>query len=309
MVAFSSFLSGAGCLELTNAILTALPTFAMCCFLLPKIVVKQIDKYRKHCLWRGSDINSKKPSKAAWPMVYLPKEQGGLSVLDITVQNECLLLKHLHKFYNRTPIPWVQLVWDKYYARQRLPVQGRTFRGSFWWRDILKLVPKFKDIVVVSLKDGNSCFLWHDPWGAVIFRDVFPELFSYAKNGTISVSVAVHSPLLHDLFYLPLSTKAYNQFLVFSNEIQGLKLSHSSDIWTYTWGSSSFFSNKAYAILIGHHQVHPVFNRLWRSACQNKKKNLLLVGLEGKIKYQSPSSSQKHVFARLYLCSLPPECG
>lgn len=72
MVAFSSFLSGAGLLELTNAILTALPTFAMCSFLLPKTVVKQIDKYRKHCLRHGSDINSKKPSKAAWPMVYLP---------------------------------------------------------------------------------------------------------------------------------------------------------------------------------------------------------------------------------------------
>lgn len=84
------------------------------------------------------------------------------------------------------------------------------------------------------------------------------------------MSVAVHSPLLHDRFYLPLSTEAYNQFLVFSNEIQGLQLSHSSDIWTYTWGSSSFFSNKAYAILIGHQQVHPVFNWLWRSACQNK---------------------------------------
>jgi len=48
MVDFSSFLSGAGRLELTNAILTTLPTFAMCSFLLPKTVVKQIDKYRKH---------------------------------------------------------------------------------------------------------------------------------------------------------------------------------------------------------------------------------------------------------------------
>ena len=61
LVAFSSLLNEAGRLQLTNAILTALPTFAMCTFLLPKTVVKQIDKYRKHCLWRGSDIHSKKP--------------------------------------------------------------------------------------------------------------------------------------------------------------------------------------------------------------------------------------------------------
>jgi hypothetical protein len=131
LVAFSSYLTEAGRLELTNAVLTALATFAMSSFLLPKIVIKQIAKYRKHCLWRGSDISSKKPSKAAWPLVCLPKPEGGLGVLNLTVQNESLLLKHLHKFYNRVQIPWVQLVWTKYYSRDRLPIAGATFRGSF----------------------------------------------------------------------------------------------------------------------------------------------------------------------------------
>jgi hypothetical protein len=63
--AFSNFLSDAGRLETTDAVLTTLPTFAMCSFLMPKTVIKQIDKYRKHCLWRGSDVNNKKPPKAA----------------------------------------------------------------------------------------------------------------------------------------------------------------------------------------------------------------------------------------------------
>jgi hypothetical protein len=27
-----------------------------------------------------------------------------------------LLLKNLHKFYNREDIPWVNLIWSKYYA-------------------------------------------------------------------------------------------------------------------------------------------------------------------------------------------------
>jgi len=65
LISISSFLSQAGRLELTNAVFSALPTFAMCTFSLPKTIIKHIDKYRKHCLWRGSDINSRKPSKAA----------------------------------------------------------------------------------------------------------------------------------------------------------------------------------------------------------------------------------------------------
>jgi hypothetical protein len=104
LVAFSSLLNEAGRLQLTNAILTALPTFTMCTFLLPKTMVKQIDKYKKHCLWRGSDIHSKKPPKAAWPMVCSPKDEGGLGALNITVQNESLPLKHLHKFFNKASI-------------------------------------------------------------------------------------------------------------------------------------------------------------------------------------------------------------
>jgi hypothetical protein len=47
MVSVSTFLSQAGRLQMTNAVLTALPTFTMCTFLLPKSVIKQIDKFQK----------------------------------------------------------------------------------------------------------------------------------------------------------------------------------------------------------------------------------------------------------------------
>jgi len=106
----SSFLSQAGRLEVTNAIFTSLPMYYMSTFKLHKTVVKQIDKYRKHCLWRGADINAKQPPKAAWELVCLPKKEGGLGVLNLRTQNEELLLKHLHKFYNKMDIPWVHLI-------------------------------------------------------------------------------------------------------------------------------------------------------------------------------------------------------
>lgn len=61
----STFLSQVGKLELTNAVFTALPTFHLSTLVLPKGVLKQIDKFRKHRLWRGSDLHSKKPPKAA----------------------------------------------------------------------------------------------------------------------------------------------------------------------------------------------------------------------------------------------------
>lgn len=125
----SSFLNQAGRLQMTNVVFSALPTFYMCSLLLPKTIIKQIDKYRKHCLWRGSDINAKNPPKAAWELVCRPKVEGGLGVLDLQKQNKALLTKNLAKFFNKDDIPWVQLVWEKSYKNGKLP--SHVKKGSF----------------------------------------------------------------------------------------------------------------------------------------------------------------------------------
>jgi hypothetical protein len=48
----------------------------------------------------------------------------------IRIQNEALLLKNLHKFFNKENIPWVQLIWEKYYKNGKLP--NHTMKDSFW---------------------------------------------------------------------------------------------------------------------------------------------------------------------------------
>jgi hypothetical protein len=62
-------------------------------------------------------------------MVCTSKENGGLGVINLSSQNESLLLKHLHKFYNQMDIPWVHLIWGKYYSTGQLPSQARYFGG------------------------------------------------------------------------------------------------------------------------------------------------------------------------------------
>jgi hypothetical protein len=100
----SMFLSQAGRLQITNVVLTSLPTFFMCTLSLPKVVIKLIDKFRKQCLRRGLDINARNPLNllGRW---CVPKMERGLGVIDIHKQNEALLLKNFHKFLNRMDIP------------------------------------------------------------------------------------------------------------------------------------------------------------------------------------------------------------
>jgi hypothetical protein len=50
----------------------------------------------------------------------------------------------------------------KKYKNGKLPNQIR--RESFWWRDVLKLIPQFKEVSIVQIKNGNSCMFWKDKW-------------------------------------------------------------------------------------------------------------------------------------------------
>ena len=160
----SKFLSYNGRVILVNSVFSALPTFYMCSLKLPSQIIKQIDSYRKHCLWDKGDINRKGKCMVAWEIACRPKDQGGLGIIDIKSQNEALLMKFLDKFYNYADLPWVELTWNKLYSNTQTPPHARSPMGSFWWKDIMKLFPNFQKISMCVPNRGNSVLFWADVW-------------------------------------------------------------------------------------------------------------------------------------------------
>jgi hypothetical protein len=114
--ACSSLLSPSGRIEMENSVITPTTTYAMCTTKSKKGAIGNIDRIRKQCIWRGNNTDKKGGNLAAWPLVIKPKNKGGLGVLNLRLQNDALLLKHLHKFYSRQDIPWVNLIWLTYYT-------------------------------------------------------------------------------------------------------------------------------------------------------------------------------------------------
>jgi len=117
----SKMLSYQGRLILANSVFSALSTFYICSLQIPPSLIEQIDKYWKHCLWSGGDINRKGSCLAAWNVACKPKEDGGLGIIDLRAHNLALLLKYLDKFYNHANIPWVSLTWSKFYKNNHIP--------------------------------------------------------------------------------------------------------------------------------------------------------------------------------------------
>ena len=102
-------------LTLLNSVATSLTIYAMCSIKINPKIIEHLDKLRRSCLWvRKSDDGVKGSSLAAFDMVRKPKIKGGLGIIDLKTQNEGLLLKQLHKFYNKCDVPWVSLIWDSY---------------------------------------------------------------------------------------------------------------------------------------------------------------------------------------------------
>jgi len=85
----------------------------------------------------------------AWKIVMKPKDKGGLGIINLSLQNNALLLKHLDKFY-KEDIQLVKLIWKKYYL-DGVP-HLRTKKGSFWSKDILRFHIQYRGVAFLHPK-------------------------------------------------------------------------------------------------------------------------------------------------------------
>ena len=99
-------------------------------------------------------------------------------------------------------VPWVQLVWDSYYF-QRIP-HDTILCGSFGWRDVCKLMDKFRAVTFVDVHSGDTVQFWSDYWqignSSVPLQDRFPRLYSFCLHKNLSVKEVFEASTFQDLF-------------------------------------------------------------------------------------------------------------
>src|SRR3954463_6233076 len=241
------FLNHGGKLQLLNSVISSMPTYFLCSLHIPTGITKQLERIQRQCLWRKFGKDSGK-SLAAWDLICKPKNKGGLGIMNITLQNEALLIKHLHKFYNQHDTPWVKLIWDTYYY-QRVPHATRIC-GSFWWKDICKLMDKFLAVSKCSLADGATALFWTDYWldnSSEVLATKFARLFSFTHDKLISFKEVCAINELTTMFQLPLSEQAFSEL----NSLQSLIDQYhnrylSQDVWSWRFGSKGMYSTKKF---------------------------------------------------------------
>jgi hypothetical protein len=234
LMGIATFASYSRRLTLVNAVLLALLTFYMCVLKLSVEIINQINKYRRHCLWRGSNLNKKGNCLAAWDKVQRPNSKGGLGVNELSIQSKALLLKHLHKFFNKGDALWVDLPWKAYYSVALAP-QARSPRGSFWWRALCRFFNQYRGTAKAVVLRGDTSLFWKDIWNFGSLQQLYPHLFSFTKEPNCSVGQFLS--LLPDygwLFQLPLSMPASHQLVELVDSLQEWhREANMNDTWMY----------------------------------------------------------------------------
>jgi hypothetical protein len=231
----AKYLSYGGRLVLLNSVLSSLPMFMMSFFEIPKGVLKKLDYFRSRFFWQGSS-NKHKYRLARWDILCRPKDQGGLGILDLHLQNKCLLAKWIVNLLN-TSGTWQTLLKNKYLNSKTLTQVSAKPTDSHFWRGLLSI----KDVVLANgsfnIKDGTSTRFWDDTWvGGKPFKDRYPNLYNIVRDPHASVAKIMGTNPLNVSFRRALVGNKLSEWLNLVARISNIVLVDGSDnfIWNLT---------------------------------------------------------------------------
>ncbi|KAL0445489.1 UNVERIFIED_CONTAM: hypothetical protein Slati_1676800 [Sesamum latifolium] len=151
-----------GRVQLIQSVLMALNTYWAMAFILPKGVIREVEKRLRTFLWKAYSGGGY--AKVAWSHVCRPKEEGGLGIRNVLALNRALMSKHLWRVItsDRNSI-WVEWVTTIRLRSQSIwTVSDRV--GSWSWRNLLRL--RLLLLPHIEYRIGNSELfsIWQDPW-------------------------------------------------------------------------------------------------------------------------------------------------
>ena len=124
--------------------------FMMSFFEIPKGVLKNLDHVRSRFFWQESS-DKHKYRLARWDILCRPKDQGGLGILDLQLQNKCLLVKWLVNLLNTVGM-WKSLLTNKYLASKTLTQVTAKPNDSHFWRGLMRIKMMYCLKVLSKLK-------------------------------------------------------------------------------------------------------------------------------------------------------------
>ena len=162
-------------------------------------MLDKLDYFRSRFVWQANN-HKEKYRLVKWNITCQPKDQGGLGVKNLGVQNQCLLSKWLFKLINEEGM-WQTMLKRKYLKGLPIGAVGRKPGDSQFWSGLMKVKHKFLDFIRFKVNNGTNTRFWEDRWvGNFKLKDRFPSLYNLTRKKGSSVADVFRSVPLNVSF-------------------------------------------------------------------------------------------------------------
>lgn len=250
-------LSAGGWLVLISSVLSSLPMFMLSFFEVPRGVLRKMDFYRSRFYWQN-DQHRKKYRLAKWDLLCQPKDQGGLGIINLDIQNKCLLSKWLFRLLNEEGM-WQQLIRNKYLKNKTLNQVEKRPGDSHFWGGLMGIKNHFLNLGSFALKNGTQVSFWEDTWlGDQPFKYQYPSLYNIVRKNILSSSP------LNLSFRRALIGNKLTEWHNLALRMMNFSLTEGKDVFKWKLKSNGSFTVRSMYryLIINNIRVSPV---IWRT--------------------------------------------
>ncbi|KAA3458125.1 reverse transcriptase [Gossypium australe] len=215
-----------------KAVLQAIPTFSMTCFLLPKTLCKDLEGILAKFWWKKSQ-NRKGIHWCAWKDLCLLKENGGIGFQNLADFNVALLAKQGWRLINYPDSLLARTLKAKYYPNSNFSEARLGNLHSLTWRSVWAARGLLDKGLCWRVGMGEKISIWDDLWISGKEEDRIPNQDNNANIKLVSDLIDATSrrwkpELIRDTFagdivekilQIPLAELAHEDLQVWRGEL------------------------------------------------------------------------------------------
>jgi hypothetical protein len=246
-------LSFAGRGVLISAVVQALPTYMMSCFLLPKALCDKIEKAICRFWWGNSDGTHKLHWKARKDL-FKAKYEGGLGFRDMHLFNKAMLAKQVWRLKTDPHSLLSQCIKAKYYPHSDIFQAHQGNQASYAWQSIHQAIGTIKRGSCWKIGNGQSINIWEDNW--LVWQNGFRIHTPYNGHNNINTvsDIMLSQPYnrwndqLIDSIFMPMEGEFIKQTPLILEPIEDQLM------WPHT-KQGSYTVKSGYNLLVKWHNV------------------------------------------------------
>jgi hypothetical protein len=156
-------LSYAGRSTLISAVIQAIPTYIMSCFLLPRNMCEKIEKAMCKFWWGSSDRNQKIHWKARREL-FQSKLAGGLGFREMHLFNKAMLAKQVWRLQTDPNSLLGKCLKARYYPNSDILHAHQGRGSSYAWQSMFQAIDLIKKGSCWQIGNGKTTNIWEDNW-------------------------------------------------------------------------------------------------------------------------------------------------